>query len=555
MPSLPDGFRETRIPKGLKAEEREVYERIFKFLEARAGKSPNIVVISDIQKDVDDLVAWTMLAEMHRLGVIALKGFVANFVHAEKRTRAGRGALDLMNLQDIPIAQGTEGTDNEKELKRKIASYEFENCPFPVDKTMTYSNGSKLLHNIFAQAAEDGNKLTVLAISSHRDLWRFMQSEETLVQKVMTKLVSQGGFWELENDNVQPRIDAANLKFDMKAAEGVFKFCVDNKIPMRAFTKDATFATNISDEFCKNLHDDGSMIGRYIRYAQVAMDLDFYESSRNPETRFSRKMNQEWYLANKTTWFDTHSRNEPYPDMEAVKPYLNKLTAYDCLAAVGSCGDDFMDALGVRLPWDRSSKVLDGAEVTPSGNLIVHKPETAIELLFDGKVSRKVFEYLKSLKDEARNWNDPIRVVITELEGKENEIEIPVFNGKVETKALDYLKSLKHETSDNKNQVHVVVEQHNTVLIPVFVGKVSPKDMNNLAILKGKRCDNQGQIWEKGKALGHGIVMDRPFHQNYQDPKQQRIDGPKMAVAIRALTRGSLLAVEQKLEKVDIGKI
>jgi inosine-uridine nucleoside N-ribohydrolase len=555
MASVFGESRDTRIPVGLQAEDDEVYKKIFKLLKSRNGPPPNIVVISDIQKDVDDLVAWTMLAEMHRLGVLVLKGFVANFVNAEKRTRVGRGALDLLNLKSIPIAQGTEGTSREKDIKRKVAEYEFDNCPFPVDKSAAFQTGYDLLCDIFTKADRNGEKLTVLAISSHRDLWEFMSKKKVLVKNVMTKLVSQGGFWELENDNVEVRIDAANLAFDMKAARSVHAFCVEHKIPMRGFTKNATFKTHISDEFCKSLYEDCSIIGRYIRYAQVAMDLDFYQSSCVPEKRFAPNMDQKWYLQNKTTWFDSHGVNEPYPDDEAVKPYLNKLNAYDCLAAVGSCGDDFMDAVGARLPWDRSSKVLNGAQVTPSGNLIVNKPGTTIELLFDRKVSLKAFKYLEGLKDKKCGKDGVVQVVVTKLQkregkaGKQDKIEIIVFQGKVKPQDFEYLQSFKDETSADETNVHVVVERYNSVDIPVFVGKVSPESLKDLHRLKRKTCDDKGQIWVDGKVLGRGIVLDRPFHQNYQDPEpQERINGPKMALAIRALTRGSLLAVQQKLE-------
>jgi hypothetical protein len=477
-----------RIPLGLQQEDGQVYEKIFKFLDGREGPPPNVAVISDIQKDIDDLVAWTMLAEMHRLGLIVLKGFVANFVDAKKRVRAGRGALNLLNLRDIPIAQGTEGTDNKKDLDRPMQLYEFDECPF-MDRNEYYPIGRKLLHEIFDKARKNGEKLTVLAISSHRDLWQFMEAEEALVTKVMTRLVSQGGFSELENDNVRPVSDSANINFDFEAGKNAYAFCVKHKIELRAFTKHATFASTIPNGFCRDLHNDGSVIGRYIRHAQIAMDEEFYRAACDPAKRFAPFMDQLWYLKNKSTWFDEpHPEDEPYPDSEAVKPYLNKLLAYDGLAAVGAVGDDFMDALSVRLPWTQDTKVLNNARVTASGNLVV--------------------EWIEKVKGQP---------------------DVPV---------------------------------------DLYVGHVDEEDLEKLKDLVDQRCDADGNIWktetvkeivngevvskeERKNIIGKGVVGERTFHQNYQAAGQSRIDGPKMAQAIRALTRGSLLSVQQKLKKVE----
>jgi hypothetical protein len=53
-----------RIPGGLRPEEHKVYEQICGLADKRKdnpGQVPQIVVITDINKDVDDLVAMVLL--------------------------------------------------------------------------------------------------------------------------------------------------------------------------------------------------------------------------------------------------------------------------------------------------------------------------------------------------------------------------------------------------------------------------------------------------------------------------------------------------------------
>jgi hypothetical protein len=48
-------------------------------------KPPQIVVITDLARDYDDLAAMVMVKELHRLGLVELEGFVANIPESKRK--------------------------------------------------------------------------------------------------------------------------------------------------------------------------------------------------------------------------------------------------------------------------------------------------------------------------------------------------------------------------------------------------------------------------------------------------------------------------------------
>ncbi|KAF4625344.1 hypothetical protein G7Y89_g12823 [Cudoniella acicularis] len=301
------------IPKGLRPEENQIYKKLFEVVEHRKKKNqgpPHIVVITDIAKDVDDLVAMMLLKELHRLGLIVLEGFVANLKPENTRAALARGALNSLNLQNVPVAVGTDGTSNHYE----VHDYEFNKCNFfpSGDDLKNIPQGSALLHRLCTKAKQEKRKLTFLLISSLRDIAEFASAAPDLMRDVTERIVFQGGY---------------------KVTE--------------------TFATDIPVQLCIDMENSGHALGPYTRYAQTQMDLAFYKTAcePNPKDRFQPFMDQKWYLERKTSWCTTpHAPNERLPVGEEVVPYLTKLVAYDALAALGASGDDILDHLGISLP-------------------------------------------------------------------------------------------------------------------------------------------------------------------------------------------------------------
>ncbi|KAH8686085.1 hypothetical protein BGZ60DRAFT_396862 [Tricladium varicosporioides] len=362
------------IPNGLPQEEEEVYITLLGVVsqrEAGGQKPPHIVVISDIAKDVDDLIAWVVLKELHRLGLVVLRGFIANFYPEKQRARHGRGVLDHLYLPAIPVAKGTCGGG-----KRPIPyPYEFEGEEgaknFMAPQDTHFLDGTELLFNICNEARREKQKLTFLCISSLRDIREFTDANPSILPEVAEKVVIQGGYSITNSGDVVPTIktegklagqmDAANNKMDPDSATTIHRYISQNKFPTVCYTKYAAILTEIPIQLCIDLEATGHVLGKYLRKAQIAMDLEFYYRSLYPKEGEDVFFTQSSYLQYKTSWWKENYHLVPRPDFpdvdkekgEIIK-YLTKLTAYDALAALGASGDDVLSSLDI-LEFDKAS--------------------------------------------------------------------------------------------------------------------------------------------------------------------------------------------------------
>ena len=178
------------------SEYRAVYEAILDTVDERrttGAKKPHVVVITDLAKDFDDLLAMIVLKELHRLGAICLLGFVANLNPARKRALLGRGALDQLGLKAIPIAVGSTG--EHATHMHEVLDYEFAGSESFIAKEDTkLPDGQDLLRDIFTKAKEGKHKVTFLGLSSLMDIAEFIKSDPELVKETLGKAVLQGGY-------------------------------------------------------------------------------------------------------------------------------------------------------------------------------------------------------------------------------------------------------------------------------------------------------------------------------------------------------------------------
>lgn len=315
---------------------------------------PHIIVVTDLAKDYDDLMAMMCLKELQRLGIVKLEGFVANLMPADKRALFGRGALDSLNLTEITCAKGTIGDPNRKLDEQ---SHEFDGTQdfmkSPTSENMAEANlpdGQELLVKVFRKAIDENYKLTLLGISSLMDIAEFARDHEDLLEQGLGNVVLQGGYRMIDGKlTADPA--AANNKFDMDSSNYFHAFMEKHKIPSTVWTKVATEAVSIYNTLFEFLEQTGHPLGPYIRQVQVNQDLNFYAHACDGPL-FAPHMTQEWYVKTKSTWFSAgHEPDEEYPRGKAMIPYFTKVVAYDALAAVGSAGEDVLDEFGIIKPF------------------------------------------------------------------------------------------------------------------------------------------------------------------------------------------------------------
>ncbi|KAH6683920.1 hypothetical protein B0J14DRAFT_465103 [Halenospora varia] len=336
--------------------EKKIYETLVNVVQNRRKPKPKVVVITDLAKDYDDLAAMMVLKELHRLDIVEILGFIANLSPAEKRTRFGRGALDSLDLNHVPIARGTSGFPEKGDKKHDEMGYEFD-VDFMADpddpklaKYLLQSQGAgqDLLEKLCRDAITKGEKFTLLLISSLEDVFKFSENHGNLLKDAVSDIVLQGGYYISEDGKLKPDNKANNNKYDWEAAEKFHTFMQENGIPSSVYTKTAVFACKVDPRLFDKLATTKQCLGRYLQKVNRAQNLEFYRSACQPEGyRFDDDKDQVNFLRTRTTYFDfPHSPNEPYPVEEEIFPYL-KVVVYDALAALGTAGADVLQALDV----------------------------------------------------------------------------------------------------------------------------------------------------------------------------------------------------------------
>lgn len=378
IPNINSDLIPKRLPKDLQA----IYHILLKVKEARAliGTVPlPLVVVTDLAKDYDDLTATVVYKELHRLGLVELRGLVANLMPADKRARFGRGALDSLGLPNIPIAKGLKGVPENDSYPTH--EYEFD-CPFMAAEEIKLE-GEELLFRLCKDAMLKGEKLTLLCLSSLEDISIFAQKFPNLLRKAVSNIVLQGGY-NIVDGILQADGAAANNHFHPEAAKSFHTFMQNSRVPSVVYTKAAAFAVNppLMPELFEKMDKTRNAVGQHLNAVQERQELEFYTTACGPvEKRFRPEFDQEHFLRNRTTWYQTHTEKDERPDGKDVIPYC-KLTVYDALAALGAAGEDAVNALEIisMPPSGRPSsihiKVGDGKD----GNPGINGPKMSIAL-------------------------------------------------------------------------------------------------------------------------------------------------------------------------------
>ncbi|KAL2257068.1 hypothetical protein VTK26DRAFT_709 [Humicola hyalothermophila] len=358
------------IPFKKGTEQRSYYDKLIDLVRNRDPKDkPRLLVYTDIDQDYDDLLAIIFLSEMHRMGVVELAGVIANHAPVPERAYFLRTVLDLLGLSKVPVGKGTDGVPDKAKHSAPFF-YSLRNNTF-IARAKALEAAGKIGLEVGRDlaerlAGEQGKQpLTVLLLSSLKDIGELFakhQKNPSFLQSNFRKFVSQGGY-VVDNNNSELRIDpmkgVANNTFHFAMAkvftDGLAKF----RLSSDAWTKHAATAASMKGTFMKDLFQYGP-IGQHLGWVWQRQEFKFFWDPFN--IPYMPHLTVEWYLK---TRLGLRTDSDMYKDLlgrakngnltfAKVAP-LNRTVAYDCCAAVGAVGDDFLQAFDI-LPSAKSKE-------------------------------------------------------------------------------------------------------------------------------------------------------------------------------------------------------
>ncbi|KAK4135798.1 hypothetical protein BT67DRAFT_376443 [Trichocladium antarcticum] len=352
------------IPFAKNTTEYQTYVKLRKLVAARKPEQkPRILVYTDIDQDYDDLLAIIFLAEMHRMGAIELAGCVANHHPVDQRAMFLKTVLQLLGLPNVPVGKGTYGVQDRTAYAGDLF-YGLKNTTFiDMAKDASFEPGSTLIKRLAAKTGEsagDGKPvtppLTVLLLSTLQDIGEFFDTQKenpNFLRTNFDKFISQGGYTISPTGGLAACMDMTNNQFHPAQTANYTSRLASLNLRSDAWSREAAKAARMPGRFIQDLFPLGP-IGKHLSWQWMRQEFKFFWDPLN--IPFMEHLNVDWYL---NTRLGLAVNSPEFNQLKAsqltflgVAPKI-KTIAYDCCAAVGAVGDDFMRAMGILAAADR----------------------------------------------------------------------------------------------------------------------------------------------------------------------------------------------------------
>ena len=196
---------------------------------------PKVVLITDPGPDPDDVKAIIVLNLLRLQSALAdVCAVIANGGGVPlKRARLARKVLDHLGMVDVPVGIGSRGTAvlESKHEYDLDGVFRDEHC----DSRIT--SGYSLLLRVLEAAST--SSITVIIISSLRDMADIIDAHEDLVLEKVKGITVQGGMTYHEASGRWLPDDSSNNLFDPDAAARVYDFCTSKGVPLVVVSRNA----------------------------------------------------------------------------------------------------------------------------------------------------------------------------------------------------------------------------------------------------------------------------------------------------------------------------
>ena len=316
------------------------------------SESIPIVLISDPGQDLDDEMMFIMACHMNSLGLISLKGIIANLYPSFARARLTRGTLDLLGLHHVPVGIGTNGGD----VMGKHSSAQFESTakPYIVQEDSDDAGELEMGHELLKRLYEDApdieyvdskvvkGGLTIVITSSMKDMAIFVRDNPSLFASKTREVVIMGGCLDARGAGsnlatVKCEPDTAHNNMFAPAASAFFySRCQEMNITLTVVSRYAAYAAKMPRSVYDDLAVTGSSIGRRLCDSQRSSIDQLWQRacSSDPEVRkgLPLRCDRTWFINTFCGGVDDSSRCTAGSAWELVTGFMQ----YDTMALLAA---------------------------------------------------------------------------------------------------------------------------------------------------------------------------------------------------------------------------
>ena len=297
----------------------------------------NLIIITDTNKDPDDLVSFIVAAHLHKQKLININGLITtsgDFKTRKRRALCAKGAFLSMGL-DIPVAVGVDypfaSPAHEKYEKSLVETYKsltnFINSP---KTTVEIDSESFLLQRVME--AED-ESLTFLLIAGMRDFYNLLSKYPELI-KQKTKQVSIMGGVQIKDGKVEADPLPTNNIMDLEAANGTYKILHEMCIPTIIIHKEAVYKAPIPNDLYATLSETGHFLGKYLHENQKQYVQEMFVCVK--EGREIKNKSLDWFYRQ----FTDLPGDSTEQDLEEIWKHTRYTYLYDPMALL-ACVPEF----------------------------------------------------------------------------------------------------------------------------------------------------------------------------------------------------------------------
>jgi len=300
-----------------------------------------IVMFTDPNKDVDDLIAIIMLNKLKNKNIVDIAGIVSTHGNAEttyKRAVFTQGVCKLLG-NDIKVCAGIP--ENYKDAISNIKVNRFFNA-LGLDEIMQSASKENIktdseeyLKEIFKNATP--NSLDILVIAQMTDLWNFIDKNHDLfLQKVRT--VNIMGCYKEENGEMVPD-NSVNNENDTNASKNVYSFLQKNKIETKFVNRFGVMEVPVGMDFYERFEKSATAEGKFVYSAEQESIKGLYMGLMSGEAL--ARQTPEWFYKTFTNIDEKDYRKykEAGVDLKIVDEILSKITKlnlYDPLTLIAT---------------------------------------------------------------------------------------------------------------------------------------------------------------------------------------------------------------------------